>query len=121
MATDLRRTMFASRRFTHANFFVADLDAAVSFWSAVGSVEVMREESLMAAFFTNGGKHHDIAVLQSGPDERLDRRGELVKPADLGAEPELNHLAWELATEADLVAGHERVVEHGVEIEICLD
>ena len=96
--------MWRPRRLGHANLFVADLDRSMAFYSAVvGFEEVFRRPPIKAGFHGNGNTHHDVGMV------------EVTSPLSRSAEPGLNHLAFELENEVDLVDGYRRAVAAGVE------
>ncbi len=114
--------VFRSERFTHANLFVSDLDRSVNFWTESAGLAIsLHEVALKAVFLTNGETHHDIAVIQAESTERRGRDGHVQIAATVGTRPGLNHLAFELATEADVVAGFTRAAQRGIGIDRCLD
>lgn len=114
--------IFRSERFTHANMFVSDLDRSVRFWTESAGLTIsLHEVALNAVFLTNGATHHDIAIIQAESTERRGRDGHVQIAASVGTRPGLNHLAFELATEADVVAGYTRARQQDIRIDRCLD
>jgi catechol 2,3-dioxygenase len=114
--------IFRSERFTHANLFVSDLDQSVSFWTQSAGLAIsLHEVALKAVFLTNGKTHHDIAVIQAETTERRGRDGHVQIDATVGTRPGLNHLAFELASEAAVVEGYTRARRRDIRIERCLD
>ena len=101
----VKAPFFRARRLGHANLFVTDVERSLEFYNrVVGLEEVYRKASMddlqgpaVGGFLSNGNTHHDIAVFRH-PDA-----------------PKLNHLAFELECEADLVEGYRAAVEAGEE------
>ena len=94
------------RRIGHANLFVSDWEKSVEFYiNVIGLEETYRRTAFDAGFLSNGSTHHDVAVLQMRPPS-----GPLLNN---GGRPGLNHLAFELENEAELVVGYRRVLEWG--------
>lgn len=95
--------LFRARRLVHANIFVTDLDRSMEFYKkVVGLEEVYRkapekapDAPAYAGFLGNGNTHHDVALMA------------------MGRPPELNHFAFELESEADLLEGYQLSVEAG--------
>lgn len=101
---------FRPRRLGHVNLVISDLDASMRFYNTViGLEEVYRVPAIQGGFLSNGNTHHDVGMVgSSGPSGR-------------GRAPSLNHLAFELETEVDLVLGYERAVQDGVIFQRTLD
>ena len=94
------------RRIGHANLFVSDWQKSIDFYiDVIGLEETYRRTAFDAGFLSNGSTHHDVAVLQTRPPS-----GPL---PNNGGRPGLNHLAFELENEAELVVGYHRVLEWG--------
>lgn len=97
---------FRPRRLTHVNLFVSDYERSMGFYRTVaGFNEAYRQPLAMAGFLSNGSTHHDIAV--------TDVRSKYAGDCLVG----LYHIALELETEVDLVAGFERALEAGMAFE----
>jgi catechol 2,3-dioxygenase len=106
---------FAPRRLGHANLFVGDLETSIGFYSAVGGIELVRREpTIRAAFHSNGNTHHDLGMLQCSGGVRIGIDGYVQPSSRRGHAPGLNHLGWEINSEADLVAAIERAEKAGV-------
>lgn len=102
-------TFFAPRRLAHANMFVSDYVKACDFYRNVfGFAEAYRQPDNLASFLSNGNTYHDFAL--------VDIRS---KYARKGQKPGLNHLAFEVKSEAELVASYERARAAGVEFLAC--
>jgi len=113
---------FRPRRFVHSNMFVSETQRAMDFYrEVVGLEECFQEEAIGAGFLGNGNTHHDVAVVQVSEESMLGREGQVIVPADFGRRPGLFHLAFEMETEAELVAGYERAVKREVPILFNVD
>lgn len=124
MTTNLQRpaVSFAPRRLGHANIFVGDLDRSLRFYNQVcGLEEVRRERGIGAGFLSNGNTHHDIGAMQSSGGVRVGLGGHVQIPEGRGRHPGLNHLGWEMDSEAALVGAWRRAVDAGVEIHRTAD
>ena len=101
--TQVKAPFFRARRLGHANLFVTDVERSLEFYNTVVGLEVVYKKAAMddlegpavGGFLSNGNTHHDIAVFRH-PDA-----------------PKLNHLAFELESEADLVEGYRAAVDSG--------
>jgi catechol 2,3-dioxygenase len=96
---------FHPRRLCHVNLYVSDLDRSMDFYTKIlGIEEVYRTPLAGGGFVSNGNTHHDVGfTLADGP---------LGKPRN--ARPgTLSHVAFELETEAALVASYARATEAG--------
>ena len=106
--TQVKASFFRARRLGHANLFVTDVERSLEFYNRVVGLEVVYRKAAMddlegpavGGFLSNGNTHHDIAVFRH-PDA-----------------PKLNHLAFELECEADLVGGYRSAVDSGVEFRV---
>lgn len=114
--------LFAPRRLAHVNLYVGDLDACLRFYRDVcGLTVVFDEPGVGASFLSNGNTHHDLALMQVSSQSHVGRDGHVQVSAERGSAPGLNHLAWEMRTEADLVAAIAAAPRHGVEVRRLLD
>jgi catechol 2,3-dioxygenase len=94
--------LFAARRLGHVNLFVGDIDASVAFYrDVVGLGVAWRRSNMRTGFHSNGNSHHDIGL--------IDFHG----PLGETSAPGLNHLAFELETQLDLVDGYRRALSMG--------
>jgi len=122
MATTLERTQaravkFAPRRLGHANIFAGELQRSMNFYNkVVGLEEVRREPGIVAGFLTNGNTHHDVGIVEVTKEARVGIDGHVQIPKGRGKEAGLNHLGWEMETEAELVAAYRRAVAASVPI-----
>ncbi|MGF7190461.1 VOC family protein [Robbsia andropogonis] len=95
---------FAPRRLAHANVFVSDYQRASRFYRDVfGFEEVYSQPDNKASFISNGNTYHDFAL--------VDINSRYAKP---GQKPDLNHFAFEVESEAALVAGYKAAIASGV-------
>lgn len=94
---------FTPRRLAHANMFVGDYLKAYDFYRHVlGFSEAYRQPDNLASFLSNGNTYHDLAL--------TDVRS---KYASEGQRPGLNHLAFEVKSEAALVESYNKAVAAG--------
>jgi catechol 2,3-dioxygenase len=102
---------FRPRRLGHANLFVADyLRAGEYYRSVAGLEEVYTQPDNRASFLSNGNTYHDVGLT------------DVTAPyAIAGQRPGLYHHAFEVATEAELVAGYTRAVNAGVKFSATKD
>ncbi len=110
--------IFRSRRLGHVNFFVDDLDRSTAFYNSIcGLALEFTETGLKASFLGTGNTPHDVGCIETtkGQDRR-GRDGHLQLPKEVGAKAGLNHLAWEIDNEVELIAGLERCKKAGVPI-----
>ncbi|MGE0797151.1 MAG: VOC family protein [Lautropia sp.] len=101
---------FRPRRLGHVNLWVSDLEKSVDFYESVCGIElVRRERAILIAFHSNGNTHHDVGIVEiSRGKDRYGRDGMLQIPKTRGLQVGLNHLGWEMATEARLVEALRR-------------
>lgn len=113
---------FEPRRLCHVNLYVGDLAAALAFYRDICGLAVVFEETgVGAAFLSNGNSHHDVALMQATTAELVGRDGQAQVEATRGTTPGLNHLAWEMATERQLVAAIAGAPGHGLKVARLLD
>jgi len=110
--------VFRSRRLGHVNFFVDDLDRTTRFYHDVcGLALEFTEVGLKATFLGTGNTPHDVGCIETTKGrDRYGKDGHLQLPKEVGVKPGLNHLAWEVDNEAELVAGYERCQKEGIAI-----
>ncbi|MBN3727523.1 VOC family protein [Burkholderia sp. Ac-20379] len=95
---------FKPRRLAHANVFVSDHRRASDYYRDIfGFEEVYNQPDNKASFISNGNTYHDFALVDTG--------SRYAKP---GQQPGLNHVAFEVESEAALVAGYRAAVAAGV-------
>jgi catechol 2,3-dioxygenase len=113
---------FGPRRLAHGNFFVRDVKTSLDFYQRVcGLTLVFREPGIQAVFLSNGNSHHDVALMGISTEARIGRDGQVQVPRGRGTAPGLNHLGFEMATEADLVAAYQRAVAAGLPLHRTAD
>lgn len=101
---------FRPRRLGHVNLIVNDTNSAMGFYNrVVGFEEVYRVPAIGGGFLSNGNTHHDVGMIEASG------------PAGRGRPAGLNHLAFELETEVDLVHGYEKSIADGLKFERTLD
>jgi len=121
--TKLKHTEFQPRRIGHVNLWVTRLEDSVKYYERVCGIElVRRERDIRIAFHSNGNTHHDIGIIEvSDGKDRIGRDGTVQIPAAAGKSPGLNHLGWEMESEADLVAAFKRAQANGLTIDRTVD
>ncbi len=118
-----QKPFFHPRRLGHVNLWVEDLARSEDFYSTTcGLVVEFTEPDLIATFLGTGATPHDLGMIQktNGVD-RYGRDGLLQLPGTIGRDVGLNHLAWELENEAELVAAYKRLKDEGIETDITVD
>ena len=91
------RPLWRPRRLGHANLYVTELDRSMRFYTeVVGLEESYRRPAVKAGFLGNGNTHHDIGMV------------EVTSSISRGVEAGLNHFAFELENEIELVDGCQR-------------
>jgi catechol 2,3-dioxygenase len=111
------------RRLGHVNLFVSDLEASLAFYETVAGFEIVRREpEIGGGFLSNGATHHDIGLIQVAGGPLTGRGGHVQASSGRANRPSLNHLAFEMASEADLVARYRAIRrKQGVEIRTTAD
>ena len=122
-ALNLPKVAFKPRRLGHVNLFVGDIEESTSFYTEVAGIELVRREpGIDAVFVSNGNTHHDIALMQcKGGAVRSGRGGYVQASSYRGEAPGLNHLAWEMESEAVLVERLRHGVDKGLKIQFSAD
>jgi catechol 2,3-dioxygenase len=110
--------IFASRRLGHVNLIVDELQRSTDFYNQVcGLALEFSEVGLKANFLGTGHTPHDIGMIEcTHGEDRYGRDGHLQIPGAAAANIALNHIAWEMPNEAELVAGYERARAAGLDI-----
>lgn len=104
------KIFFRPRRLGHVNLVVSNVDRSMDFYTNVAGIEFSYFQPLSrAGFVSNGNTHHDIGMVESSG------------PLGHNRPPGLNHLAFELETEVDLVDGYRRAIEAGVQFSRTVD
>jgi catechol 2,3-dioxygenase len=107
----------------HANLWVDDLARSEAFYNNVCGLAVeFTEPGLKASFLGTGNTPHDLGMIEvTGGKARYGRDGLLQIPEGIGGEAGLNHLAWELENEAELVEAWMRAKAASVLIHQTVD
>lgn len=101
-------------RLGHANMFVADVARSTAFYNDVAGIELVRREpEIFMAFHSNGNTHHDVGLVQVAPGERLGIDGFVQVSSNRATRPGLNHLGWEMHSEAVLLDAFRRLKSIG--------
>lgn len=101
---------FRPRRLGHVNLIVNSTEESMRFYNAViGFEEAYRVVAIKGGFLSNGNTHHDVGMIEASG------------PAGRGRKPGLNHLAFELETEVDLVNGYRLAIDDGMTFQRTLD
>ncbi|MDC0032993.1 VOC family protein [Alphaproteobacteria bacterium] len=102
---------FMPRRFGHANLWVSNIERSIQFYEGVLGLELVRRERLLKmGFHSNGNSHHDVGMIEiSRGVDRYGRDGMVQIPKTRGMTVGLNHLAWEMASERELVEAYKRI------------
>jgi catechol 2,3-dioxygenase len=86
------------------------LEAQQFYYKVAGFHEVYRQPDNKASFVSNGNAYHDLTL------------ADVSSPWNAKKQPAgLNHIAFELETEVDLVAGYRRALEAGVKFTMTMD
>jgi catechol 2,3-dioxygenase len=114
---------FKPRRLGHVNLWVADLDASERFYhECCGLTVEFTEPDLIATFLGTGHTPHDLGMIKKTDGvDRYGRNGLLQLPGSIGREVGLNHLAWELENEAELVAAFKHLQADRIETHLTVD
>ena len=104
----------APRRLVHANMYVADFERSFDFYNQIlGIEETFRIVDEKIVFLSNGNTHHDLAFIEvAEPEEQ--RPEHRVRPHEYQSRASLNHFAFEMYNEAELVEAWRRLEGGGV-------
>jgi catechol 2,3-dioxygenase len=95
---------FQPRRLGHVNLFVSSYERAADFYQdIVGFEEVYRQPDNRASFVSNGNTYHDLGLTDVTSHY-----------AEKDQKPGLNHIAFELENEVELVKGYRQAVDAGI-------
>jgi len=110
--------VFRARRLGHVNLFVDDLDRSTRFYNSVcGLALEFRELGIRASFLGTGNTPHDVGMIETTKGhDRYGKDGHLQLPKEVGARVGLNHIAWEIDNEVELVEGYRRARSRNVPI-----
>lgn len=110
--------VFQPRRVAHVNLFVSHLDRSSQFYSDVaGFQRVFDEPGIKASFFSNGNTHHDVALVESAPEDRVGRDGQVQISSARARRVGLYHMAFEMESEKELVAAWTTATRQGLKID----
>ncbi len=114
---------FHPRRLGHVNLWVEDISVSERFYSEVCGLKVeFTEPDLIATFLGTGHTPHDLGMMQTTKGvARYGRNGLLQLPGTIGLTVGLNHLAWELENEAELVEAFRKLKQDDVETDLTVD
>ena len=114
---------FKPRRLGHVNLWVGSLEASQHFYNQICGLHLdFWEPDLKAAFVGTGHTHHDVAMMEKTDGAaRYGRNGFLQLPAGIGYSAGLNHMAWEIETEAELVDNFEKLHKAGIKTSETVD
>lgn len=121
--SDQKTEFFRPRRLGHVNLWVEDLAASERFYSEICGLNVeFTEPDLIATFLGTGHTPHDLGMMETtkGKD-RYGRNGLLQLPGTIGLTPGLNHLAWELENQAELVEAWRKLRDTDTAIDMTVD
>ena len=107
--------IFNPRRLGHINLIVGQLERSTRFYNEVcGLVLEFSETGLRGNFLGTGNTHHDVATIERTSEDRYGKDGHLQIPKEAAAKVALNHVAWEMDNELELVRGYERAQRAGI-------
>ncbi|HTW88596.1 MAG TPA: VOC family protein [Candidatus Binataceae bacterium] len=120
---DIDSTYFRPRRLGHANIWVKDLGRSERFYNEICGLTIeFTEPSLVASFLGTGHTPHDLGMIETtGGKARYGRDGLLQIPEGIGLDSGLNHIAWELENEAELVAAYQRITANRIPFDQTVD
>jgi len=116
-------TFFRPRRLGHVNLWVTSLERSERFYNEVCGLTIeFTEPGLIASFLGTGHTPHDLGMIEKTDGKaRYGRDGLLQLPAGIGLSAGLNHLAWELDSEAALVSGFKALKANGIAFDMTVD
>lgn len=114
---------FAPRRIGHVNLWVDDLQKSEDFYNQYCGLNVeFTEPDLIATFLGTGHTPHDLGMMEvTRGIDRYGKNGLLQLPGTIGLSAGLNHLAWELENEKDLVDAFRNLQADGIETDLTVD
>lgn len=113
---------FRPRKLGHANLYVGEIERSMDFYTQIcGLEEVFRENLIKAGFVSNGTRHHDLGLVDISRRKLIGRDGEELGDRNVPSSAGLNHLAFEIETEKELVASFRKVEKTDTHIVMTLD
>src|ERR1039458_9316337 len=107
--TSANSVRFSPRRLAHVNLFVTELQRSRRFYTEICGLDIVFDEpGIMTVFLSNGSSHHDLALMEVSTEARVGRDGHVQVPQGRGRTSGLNHLGFEMETEARLVEAIQR-------------
>jgi len=96
---------FRARRIGHVNLYISDYARSLDFYRRIVGLHAgWTRPKIGGGFLNNGASHHDIGFLPwNSPERRVIVNG-----------PGLNHLAFDVGTERDLVDGYRRARDNAL-------
>jgi catechol 2,3-dioxygenase len=107
----------------HVNLWVDDIARSEAFYRNVcGLMVEFTEPDLEATFMGVGTTQHDLGMMKTthGQD-RYGRDGILQIPGHIGKLPGLNHIAWEVHNETELLKAYRAAKQAGVLLDTAMD
>lgn len=109
---------FIPRRIGHANLYVYDYRRSFKFYrDVIGYEQAYIQPEKRAVFLSNGNTYHDLALMEAEPGVL----SELGQPGVKRGSAGLNHIAFELENERDLVNGWESAIRAGYHFEATVN
>lgn len=114
---------FTPRRIGHVNLWVKNLQRSEQFYHKVLGLNVeFTEPGIVASFLGTGHTPHDLGIIEtSNGHDRLSRDGRVQIPKAVGLHPGLNHLAWEMNSEHELVESYKQMLATGLPVRVTAD
>src|SRR5262245_41981311 len=115
---------FKPTALAHVNIYVSQLERSKAFYGNVcGLARVYNEPAINASFFSNGSTHHDVALMQCSDKPLIGKDGKVQNTMSNGRRPGLNHLAFVVPNEAQLIESYRRALNRPAESGLlkCLD
>ncbi len=115
---------FRPTSLAHVNIYVSELSRSKTFYTDIcGLTPVYNEPDINASFFSNGFTHHDVALMQCSNKPLLGKDGNVQNTMVNGRRPGLNHLAFVVPNEGQLVEAYKKALQRPLESGLvkCLD
>jgi catechol 2,3-dioxygenase len=102
--------------------YVSDLERSHHFYQDMCGLNLVFDEpGIEAKFYSNGNSHHDLALMQASGREHHGRDGHTQIAAHRGVVSGLNHLGFEMTSEAALVEALGRAADAGYAVDRTVD